>query len=86
MLPRLNAGRHPDWDLLFWDDFSPTSAAQEPSQMRIEWDAYWGGLMGGETREVLGTGIAVALLALLATLIVILRRRILAQRRIPKKV
>ena len=80
MAPRLNTGRHPDWDPTFWDDFSPSSAAEEPSQTRIEWDAYWGGLFDGETRELVGTAIVVVLLALLATLGVLLRRRILRER------
>jgi hypothetical protein len=76
MTPLLQAGRHPDWDPLFWDDFSPSGAAEEPSQSGIEWDTFWGGLLRGERREVLGTVIVAVLLALFVALGVLLRRRL----------
>jgi len=76
MLPRLREGRHPDWEPHFWADFSPSGAAGEPSQMGIEWDAYWGGLFAGETRELVGTAIVLLLLALSVTLGVLFRRRV----------
>lgn len=41
MLPLLREGRHPDWDPAFWDDFSPSGDADEPSQFAIDWAALW---------------------------------------------
>jgi hypothetical protein len=40
---RLRAGRHPDWDPHFWDEFVPSPSTRMPSMGRVDWEAHKAG-------------------------------------------